>query len=170
MISLADLVLNKEENLILSVVLYCYRYFSGKRRAEEALREAYPQSGAGVVLQPGFMYGTRYVQVPLCSGQGATKNENRSCDSSSVIGLPLGILGKPLDVVHRIASPIMQTLRHQIPGAKAILAPPLAVEDVAKIALAAASGRIDVEFFNRQNDKDRNIVTIEQMQELSSRL
>lgn len=51
-------------------------YFNGKRRAEEAVRDAYPSSG--VVLRPGFIYGVRGVDLP-----GAGR-----------VGIPLGIVGK----------------------------------------------------------------------------
>lgn len=41
-------------------------YFQGKRNAELAMAEAYPDQG--VCLRPGFIHGTRYVSgvgVPL---------------------------------------------------------------------------------------------------------
>ena len=37
-------------------------YFNGKRRAEQALLDAFPETG--VVLRPGFIYGTRDVPLP----------------------------------------------------------------------------------------------------------
>lgn len=44
------------------------RYFEGKRRAEQALQNAFPEAGAGVALRPSFVYGTRAVTrcVLLC--------------------------------------------------------------------------------------------------------
>ena len=41
-------------------------YFQGKRNAEHAMAEAYPEQG--VCLRPGFIHGTRYVSgvgIPL---------------------------------------------------------------------------------------------------------
>lgn len=41
-------------------------YFQGKRNAEHAMAEAYPDHG--VCLRPGFIHGTRYVSgvgIPL---------------------------------------------------------------------------------------------------------
>ena len=38
-------------------------YFNGKRRAEQALLDAFPETG--VVLRPGFIYGTRDVPLPI---------------------------------------------------------------------------------------------------------
>jgi len=41
-------------------------YFQGKRNAEHAMAEAYPDQG--VCLRPGFIHGTRYVSgvgIPL---------------------------------------------------------------------------------------------------------
>ena len=57
-------------------------YFNGKRRAEQALLDAYPDTG--VVLRPGFIYGTREVPLPaaLQSIAGAD------------LKIPLWLLGK----------------------------------------------------------------------------
>lgn len=46
-------------------------YFQGKRNAEHAMAEAYPDQG--VSLRPGFIHGTRYV---------------------SGFGIPLGFIGE----------------------------------------------------------------------------
>lgn len=40
-----------------------YRYFAGKRRTEEALLDCY-RNKTGVVLRPGFIFGTRTVPLP----------------------------------------------------------------------------------------------------------
>ena len=57
-------------------------YFNGKRRAEQALLDAYPDKG--VVLRPGFIYGTRAVPLPAAV-QPITGPE---------LKIPLWLLGK----------------------------------------------------------------------------
>ncbi|KAH8613610.1 putative NAD dependent epimerase dehydratase family NAD(P)H binding [Trypanosoma vivax] len=84
-------------------------YLLGKKIAERAVLE---NLGArGVVLRPGFVYGSRY--VPL-GGSG--------------ISIPLWLLGKPLETVLR---PL---------GKHGILVPPVNVDVVAEAALQAAEG------------------------------
>ena len=46
-------------------------YFQGKRNAEHAMAESYPDQG--VCLRPGFIHGTRYL---------------------SGVGIPLGLIGE----------------------------------------------------------------------------
>lgn len=58
-------------------------YFQGKRNAEHAMAEAYPEQG--VCLRPGFIHGTRYVSgvgIPL-SFIGET---DRQTQTYAVIG------------------------------------------------------------------------------------
>jgi uncharacterized protein YbjT (DUF2867 family) len=87
-------------------------YFEGKRRAEEAVMDAYPHSGT--ILRPSFVYGCRDV--------GSTS-------------VPLGLLGKPMQVV--LSMPGVKELQN-LPGMKALLTPPVSVDDVGLVAAAAA--------------------------------
>ena len=100
---------------------YDHRYFEGKRSAERALLAAFPAAGAGVVLRPGFMYGTRMVPI-----------------SQFQLPLPLGLFGKPLQLL--VDNTIGKQLRSHLPGMLAPLAPPLPVRSVAQVAVAAAMG------------------------------
>lgn len=75
-------------------------YFHGKRMAERAVLENL--AGRGVVLRPGFIYGTRHVAV----GDGC-------------IPLPLWLLGRPLEVALR---PLHR---------RGVLLPPVSVDVVA---------------------------------------
>lgn len=95
-------------------------YFDGKRRTEQALLETFPHSG--VVLRPGFIHGTR--QVPL----GGDK----------ALALPLWLLGKPLESLFSL--PPVKLLRDHVPGMQAVLARPIARDDLARVAVAAATG------------------------------
>jgi nucleoside-diphosphate-sugar epimerase len=96
-------------------------YFKGKRMAEQELLHCYPEVGSGVVLRPGFIYGTRVVPSP-----------------GGDISLPLGLLGKPLSML--FASPLVDRIRTTVPGMLAPLAVPLSVEAVARAAVEAAMG------------------------------
>lgn len=100
-------------------------YFHGKRRTEEALLAAYPEHG--VVLRPGFLHGDRKVTLPMSP-------------SHRQVNLPLWVLGKPLQGLFSL--PPVQYLREAVPGMKAVLAPPIAVEDLAKAAVTAALGQL----------------------------
>lgn len=93
-------------------------YFNGKRRAEKALMDTFQQNAT--VMRPGFIYGTR--QVPV--------------SSSTSIGIPLWALGKPLQIICSLGP--VAALRDLLPGMKAILAIPLPVEVVAKVAVDEA--------------------------------
>ncbi len=95
-------------------------YFHGKRRTEEALLDAFPHTG--VVLRPGFIHGTR--SVPL--------------GGSNSIEIPLWLVGKPMETIFSL--PPIQLLRNYLPGMKAILAPPIARDTLAKVAVSAALG------------------------------
>jgi uncharacterized protein YbjT (DUF2867 family) len=61
-------------------------YFNGKRRTENALIDAFPMTG--VVLRPGFIYGTRNIPLPSHLFFGL---QNTFMDH---ISLPLWLLGK----------------------------------------------------------------------------
>lgn len=86
-------------------------YYEGKRAAETELltRFAY----GGVILRPGFIYGTRRV--------GSMK-------------LPLGVIGSPLEMILRHAKPLTQ-----VPLVGPLLSPPVSVNAVAKVAVRAAT-------------------------------
>lgn len=87
-------------------------YFNGKRRAEQALLSAYPENG--VVLKPGFMYGTRHIDV-----------------NGREVQIPLGLVGKPLEML--LSLPGISNLKN-IPGMRAVLARPLDVNTVGRVA------------------------------------
>lgn len=86
-------------------------YYEGKRAAETELltRFAY----GGVILRPGFIYGTRRV--------GSMK-------------LPLGVIGSPLEMILQHAKPLTQ-----VPLVGPLLSPPVSVNAVAKVAVRAAT-------------------------------
>ncbi|KAJ1411897.1 hypothetical protein B484DRAFT_402506 [Ochromonadaceae sp. CCMP2298] len=93
-------------------------YFQGKRNAEQVLLDSYPAVGAGVVLRPGFIYGTRVVP--------------------GGVSIPLSLLGKPLSLL--FANPLVDKIRRTVPGMLAPLAVPLPVREVARAAVEAAVG------------------------------
>ncbi|XP_056691644.1 uncharacterized protein At1g32220, chloroplastic isoform X2 [Spinacia oleracea] len=86
-------------------------YYEGKRAAETELLTKFPYGG--VILRPGFIYGTRRV--------GSMK-------------LPLGVIGSPLEMVLQHAKPLTQ-----IPLVGPLLTPPVNVTAVAKVAVRAAT-------------------------------
>ncbi|EYU22037.1 hypothetical protein ABFS82_01G038900 [Erythranthe guttata] len=86
-------------------------YYEGKRAAETELLTKYAYGG--VILRPGFIYGTRRV--------GSMK-------------LPLGVIGSPLEMVLQHAKPLSQ-----IPLVGPLLTPPVNVNAVARVAVRAAS-------------------------------
>ena len=98
-----------------------FSYFEGKRRAEQELLRTYPEPGTGVVLRPSFMYGTRIIP-----------------QLGESVGLPLGLLGRPLELL--FDNSVASKARHAIPGMMALLAPPISVDSVAKVALRVAVG------------------------------
>jgi uncharacterized protein YbjT (DUF2867 family) len=106
------------ENTLPSFVLG--GYFEGKRQAEEAVLATYASSG--FVLRPSFIYGSRAV-----GGSSA---------------VPLHLIGRPLQFV--LDLPGFNRLQH-LPGMKAVLAPPVDVEDVGAVAAAAALGELPSE-------------------------
>ena len=106
-------------------------YFAGKRAAEKAVLREFGANGA--VLQPGFIHGPRLVN-------GVT--------------LPLDTVGAPLEKALRAAQsgPLAPLLRfaQALPASDALLAPPIAVADVAAAAVrcateAEASGIYDID-------------------------
>ncbi|KAL6524225.1 hypothetical protein OROMI_031320 [Orobanche minor] len=86
-------------------------YYEGKRAAETELLTRYPYGG--VILRPGFIYGTRSV--------GSMK-------------LPLGVIGSPLEMVLQYAKPL-----NQVPLVGPLFTPPVNVTAVAKVAVRAAT-------------------------------
>ncbi|KAI3473027.1 hypothetical protein Pfo_030110 [Paulownia fortunei] len=94
------------------VVNYLLRgYYEGKRAAETELLTRFPYGG--VILRPGFIYGTRRV--------GSMK-------------LPLGVIGSPLEMVLQHAKPL-----NQVPLVGPLFTPPVNVNAVAKVAVRAAT-------------------------------
>lgn len=85
-------------------------YYEGKRMAEETIRLKFPYSG--VILRPGFIYGTRKV---------------------AGIDIPLGVIGSPLEKIMKQAKSASQ-----IPVVGGLFVPPVNVVTVAKAAVRAA--------------------------------
>ncbi|KAL5189943.1 Ankyrin repeat-containing protein BDA1 [Glycine soja] len=81
------------------------------RASETELLTRFPYGG--VILRPGFIYGTRSV--------GSMK-------------IPLGVIGSPLEMVLQVAKPL-----NQIPLVGPLLTPPVNVTAVAKVAVRAAT-------------------------------
>ncbi|KAK9271843.1 hypothetical protein L1049_002208 [Liquidambar formosana] len=93
------------------LVKYLLRgYYEGKKAAEMELMTKFPYGG--VILRPGFIYGTRRV--------GSMK-------------LPLGVIGVPLEMVLKHAKPLLR-----IPLVGPLLTSPVNVTSVAKVAVRAA--------------------------------
>lgn len=92
-------------------------YFQGKRQAEAEVHAQFPNAGAGTVLRPGFVYGTRQLSAAVC--------------------IPLGLVGRPLAAL--LSLPGLNRLQ-DLPGMKAVLCAPVSVEHVAAVAAAAAMG------------------------------
>ncbi|KAL5782937.1 hypothetical protein ACOSP7_007966 [Xanthoceras sorbifolium] len=86
-------------------------FYEGKKAAETELLTKFPYGG--VILRPGFIYGTRTV--------GSVK-------------LPLGVVGSPLEMVLQHAKPL-----NQLPLVGPLFTPPINVTAVAKVALRAAT-------------------------------
>lgn len=108
-------------------------YYGGKRAAETELLTRYPYGG--VILRPGFIYGTRTV--------GGMK-------------LPLGVIGSPMEMVLQHAKPLSQ-----LPLVGPLFTPPVNVTVVAKVAVRAATdpvfppGIVDVHGILRYSQKSR---------------
>ncbi|KAJ7966323.1 NAD(P)-binding rossmann-fold protein [Quillaja saponaria] len=86
-------------------------YYEGKRAAETELLTKFPYGG--VILRPGFIYGTRSV--------GSMK-------------IPLSIIGSPMEMVLQRARPLVQ-----LPLVGPLFTPPVNVTSVAKVAVRAAT-------------------------------
>ena len=117
-------------------------YFNGKRRAETAVCDAYPNTGT--VLRPSFVYGTR---------------------KEGGLTIPLGIVGKPLEAV--LNCPGFNQLRN-VPFMKAIFTPPVSVESVGAVAVASAAGiPLQTEFTNVDTKALHGIIPAEKITELN---
>ncbi|XP_052209775.1 uncharacterized protein At1g32220, chloroplastic-like [Diospyros lotus] len=86
-------------------------YYEGKRAAETELQTKFPYGG--VILRPGFIYGTRRV---------------------GSMNLPLGVIGSPLEMVLQHAKPL-----NKVPVVGPLFTPPVNVTAVAKVAVRAAT-------------------------------
>ena len=84
-------------------------YFSGKKRAEEAVLREFPEQG--VVVRPGFIYGDKRV---------------------GDVVLPLGNVGKPLEGVLKNLPEGLTDVLKKLPASDLALAPPVSVDVVAK--------------------------------------
>lgn len=106
-------------------------YYAGKRAAETELLTKFPYSG--VILRPGFIYGTRSV--------GSMK-------------IPLGVIGSPLEMVLQHAKPMSQ-----LPLVGPLFISPVNVTAVAQVAVRAATdpvfppGIIDVPGIQRYSQQ-----------------
>ncbi|PON94571.1 NAD(P)-binding domain containing protein [Trema orientale] len=106
-------------------------YYEGKKAAEAELLIKFPYGG--VILRPGFIYGTRRV--------GSLK-------------LPLGVIGSPLEMVLQRTRPL-----NQLPLIGPLFTPPVNVTSVAKVAVRAATdpvfppGIVDVYGIQRYSQK-----------------
>ncbi|XP_008220617.1 PREDICTED: uncharacterized protein At1g32220, chloroplastic [Prunus mume] len=116
------------------VVNYLLRgYYEGKRAAETELLTKFPYGG--VILRPGFIYGTRSV--------GSVK-------------LPLGVIGSPLEMLFQHTRPL-----NQLPLVGPLFTPPVNVTAVANVAVRAATdpvfppGIVDVNGIQRYNQKSK---------------
>ncbi|CAB4265939.1 unnamed protein product [Prunus armeniaca] len=116
------------------VVNYLLRgYYEGKRAAETELLTKFPYGG--VILRPGFVYGTRSV--------GSVK-------------LPLGVIGSPLEMLFQHTRPL-----NQLPLVGPLFTPPVNVTAVANVAVRAATdpvfppGIVDVYGIQRYNQKSK---------------
>ncbi|XP_061964098.1 uncharacterized protein At1g32220, chloroplastic-like isoform X1 [Populus nigra] len=108
-------------------------YYEGKKAAETELLTKFAYGG--VVLRPGFIYGTRNV--------GSVK-------------LPLGVIGSPLEMVLQHAKPLKQ-----LPLVGPLFTPPVNVTAVVKVAVRAATdpvfppGTVDVYGILRYSQQQR---------------
>ncbi|CAD5191157.1 unnamed protein product [Musa acuminata subsp. burmannicoides] len=106
-------------------------YYEGKRAAEAELLTKFTYGG--VILRPGFIYGTRQV--------GSMK-------------IPLGLIGSPLEMVLQHAKPL-----NRLPLVGPLLTPPVNVTAVAKVAVRAANdpvfppGIVDVHGILRYSER-----------------
>ncbi|KAK4274512.1 hypothetical protein QN277_017720 [Acacia crassicarpa] len=104
-------------------------YYEGKRATEAEILTRFPYGG--VVLRPGFIYGTRSV--------GSMK-------------IPLGAIGSPMEMILQHAGPL-----NRIPLVGPLFTPPVNVTAVANVAVRAATdpvfppGIIDVHGIQRYN-------------------
>lgn len=109
-------------------------YYEGKRAAETELLTKFPYSG--VILRPGFIYGTRSV--------GSMK-------------IPLGVIGSPLEMVLQYAKPL-----NQLPLVGPLFTSPVNVTAVAKVAVRAATdpvfppGIIDIHGIQRYSQQHKS--------------
>ncbi|GJP46669.1 hypothetical protein CLOM_g5931 [Closterium sp. NIES-68] len=102
-------------------------YFNGKKRAETAVLDAFPNTG--VVLRPGFIYGKRRV--------------------TGGVEVPLDLIGQPLEKLLSATKDITK-LFSPLPASDLLLAPPVDVADLAAVAVRAVvddsvAGMYDIE-------------------------
>lgn len=110
-----------------------YGYFKGKEKAEEAIKQGYPD--AHVILRPGFIYGPRMVgsagPVPLQLVGGPLNFISTQLGpvSSLIQSLPfVGTEAKSMVPVHAVAKAMTHTL---IEPAKGVI---LSAEDIRKFS------------------------------------
>ncbi|XP_078439450.1 uncharacterized protein At1g32220, chloroplastic-like isoform X2 [Wolffia australiana] len=89
-------------------------YYEGKKATEAELLSKFPYGG--VILRPGFIYGTRRV---------------------GSINLPLSIIGSPLEAVLKHAKPLSG-----VPVVGPLFIPPVNVAAVARVAVRAATDQV----------------------------
>ncbi|KMZ71137.1 NAD dependent epimerase/dehydratase family protein [Zostera marina] len=89
-------------------------YYEGKRATEKELFSNFPYGG--VAFRPGFIHGTRKV---------------------GNMNIPLSLIGSPLEMVLQHAKPLSR-----VPIVGPLLAPPVHVKSVAKVAVRAATDQV----------------------------
>lgn len=113
-------------------------YFHGKKRAEDVVLSEFPSTGT--VLRPSAIYGVRNV---------------------GRMHINLAWVLKPLRSLFQL--PPFPTLRNKLPGFRALLAPPISVDDVGLVAAAAALGKGQAGIVT-EADIDRNANKLAQPQ------
>lgn len=98
-------------------------YFEGKRIAEKAVDEHFP-SVDGVILQPGFVYGSRVTDGKLV--------------------IPLGWVGWPMEALFNL--PVLNQLRKLPMLGKLAFSPPVSVDDVGLAAVRGAEGLLTEQY------------------------
>ena len=100
-------------------------YFNGKRRAEVATMEAFPETGS--ILKPSFIYGTREL---------------------GFASIPLGLIGRPLEAILNL--PGFNQLQN-LALLKAALTPPVSVESVGLVAASSGGTGPKESLLKKQN-------------------
>ena len=149
-----------------------YRYFNGKKRAEEGVKSNFGDNG--YILRPGFIYGTRYVDgysIPLWPfGKYVITIRIRillyilyTLYGLWTLYIHIIILYRPLDFF--LGLPLLSQLKH-LPGMRALLARPIDVNALGKVAaFLALSPTEDIKMV-----QPGNVLSEEDMHTLSNKI